>query len=119
MESKNRNGLTAVVIALIASVTVIASVLIFTKEFVGYKKTANGSGLSATGSASSDFESDLIVWRGSFSASGTTTGEAYEVIKKDTELVRDYLLDSASGPNTMRTGTMCAITRTAMICIRT
>ena len=94
MEAKNRNGLTAVLIALIASVTVIASVLIFTKEFVGYKKTANGSGLSATGSASSDFESDLIVWRGSFSASGTTTGEAYSVIKRDTELVRDYLMDS-------------------------
>ncbi len=94
MESKNRNSIIIVIVAFIASLTAIACVSIFTIGFVGYKKSANGSGLTATGSASCDFESDLIVWRGSFSAYGLTTGDAYEVIKNDTEVVRNYLLEN-------------------------
>ncbi len=94
MEKKSRNGLVAIVVALIASATLIACVTIFTNGFVGYKKSVAGSGLSATGSASSDFESDLIVWRARFSAYGVTTQAAYSVIKNDTELVRRYLQDS-------------------------
>ena len=94
MESKNKNGIIIVIVALIVSLTAIACVSIFTIGFVGYKKTASGSGLTATGSASCDFESDLIVWRGSFSAYGMTTGDAYEVIKNDTEVVRNYLLEN-------------------------
>lgn len=94
METKNRGGIVAVLVALIAAATLIACVTIFTNGFVGYKKSAAGSGLTATGSASSDFESDLIVWRGSFSAYGLSTSEAYGIIKNDTELVRKYLTES-------------------------
>lgn len=94
MEAKNKNGMVTVVVALIVSLAAIACVTIFTTGFVGYKKSANGSGLTATGSASCDFESDLIVWRGSFSAYGVTTGDAYAVIKNDTEVVKNYLLQN-------------------------
>ena len=94
MESKKRGGLTAIVVALIAAVTLIACVTIFTSGFVGYKKSASGSGLTATGSASSDFESDLIVWRGRFSAYGATTADAYAIIKEDAQQVREYLLEN-------------------------
>ena len=36
-------------------------------------RTSGAGGLTATGSASLDFESDLVVWRGSFSAYGAVS----------------------------------------------
>lgn len=91
---ENRKGWSAVIIALIAAFAAITCVVIATNGLVNYKKGSGGDGLTATGSASCDFESDLIVWRGSFSAYGMTTKEAYEVIKNDAEVVKDYLLNS-------------------------
>lgn len=81
----------SVAIALIAAVSAVICVSIFTGGLVDYKKTGGGSGITATGSASCDFESDLIVWRGSFSVNGDTPREAYEVIKRDAQLVKQYL----------------------------
>lgn len=94
MEKGKGNGIVAVVIALIAAVALIACTTILTNGFTSYKKMTAGGGLSATGSASGDFESDLIVWRARFSAYGQTTPEAYGIIKNDTELVRKYLMDN-------------------------
>ena len=56
-----------VLIALIAGICAIICVSIFTGNIIQYKKNAGGTGSTATGSASVDFESDLVVWRGSFS----------------------------------------------------
>ena len=47
--------------------------------------------ISATGSASVDFESDIIIWRGSFSSTAYTSQEAYNKIKNDAEVVKNYL----------------------------
>lgn len=91
---EGKKGIVSIVTTLIVAVTAVACVLILTNGFVGYKKSSGGSGLTATGSASCDFESDMIVWRGSFSAYGQTTQEAYAVIKNDAEVVRQYLLDN-------------------------
>ena len=90
---ENKSGLSRILTAIIAAVTAVVCVLIVTSQFTGYKKTANSMGLTATGSASCDFESDLIVWRGRFSAYGMTTGDAYGVIKNDAEIVKNYLLE--------------------------
>ena len=73
----------SLVIALIAAVSAVACVSIFTGGLLDYKKTGGGSGITATGSASCDFESDLIVWRGSFSVHGDTPKDAYSTIKED------------------------------------
>lgn len=89
-----RKSLIGIVIAFIVAVTVIFSTWLVCNSFVGYKKTANAQGFTATGSASTDFESDLIVWRGSFSAYGETTRDAYAIIKDDAEEVRNYLLEN-------------------------
>lgn len=74
-EKKERAGFPAqgrsVLIALIATIGAIICVSIFTGGLVNYKKSGGGSGITATGSASCDFESDLIVWRGSFRFMGT------------------------------------------------
>lgn len=91
---EGKKTITAVITALIAAAAAISCVLILTTGFLNYKKSANGGGLTATGSASCDFESDLIVWRGSFSAYGSTTQDAYGIIKNDAEVVRQYLLDN-------------------------
>lgn len=84
----------AIIIALIAGITAILCVMIFSGSLVNYKKTAGAGGLTATGSASLDFESDLIVWRGSFSTYGATPKEAYSIIKRDSEIVKEYLLEN-------------------------
>ena len=94
-EKKEKTGFMAqarsVIIAIIAALSAIICVSIFTGGLVDYKKSGGGSGITATGSASCDFESDLIVWRGSFSVHGDTPRDAYAIIKKDAELVRQYL----------------------------
>ncbi len=87
-------GWSAIAVALILVLGAVACVTIASRGFVRYKTFGGGDGLTATGSASCDFESDLIVWRGSFSAYGATTKEAYEIIKNDAEVVRKYLLDN-------------------------
>lgn len=83
----------AVVVTLIAVVGAILCVGIFTGGLMKYKKS-NGSGITATGSASADFESDLIVWRGSYSVHGDTPKDAYGEIKQDADLVKKYLADN-------------------------
>ena len=75
----------------IAGVCLIVAVALAVNGFVGYKQNAGG-GIRATGSATCDFSSDLIVWRGSFSAYGQSTQEAYEIIKRDAGLIKEYLL---------------------------
>ena len=80
-----------VIAAFIAGVSLIIAVALALNGVVGYKQNAGG-GIHATGSATRDFSSDLIVWRGSFSAYGQSTTEAYEVVKKNAGIIKEYLL---------------------------
>jgi hypothetical protein len=80
-----------VIATLIAGVSLVVAVAIAIGGFVGYKQNAGG-GITATGSATRDFSSDLIVWRGSFTAYGQTTMAAYDVIKQDAGIIEDYLV---------------------------
>ncbi len=50
--------------------------------------------ITATGSASVDFDADIIIWRGSFSSVAYTSEAAYEKIKTDANIVKTYLLDN-------------------------
>ncbi|MCR5686732.1 MAG: SIMPL domain-containing protein [Lachnospiraceae bacterium] len=75
---------------IIAAAAAVACVYIFTQGLVTYKSGTNG-GLSATGSASVDFEADLIVWRGTYSAYAMTTSEAYSILSRDTRKIKKYL----------------------------
>ncbi len=63
---EGKNSLSRVLTAIIAAVAAIVCVLILTSQFTGYKKTANSMGLTATGSASCDFESDWSYGEGVF-----------------------------------------------------
>jgi hypothetical protein len=47
--------------------------------------------ISVTGLGEKDFQSDLIVWSGTFTQFGTTLKEAYEKLNKDQEKIRGFL----------------------------
>jgi hypothetical protein len=74
-------GISVIVCASIFSISLVS---IRTKE-VGY--------ITVTGSATTSFTSNLIVWRGSFSKKAGTPKEAYEKLKTDIDTVRNYLLN--------------------------
>lgn len=88
-----------IIIALIAGMCAIACTGIFSNSIVNYKKYSGGSGITVTGSASCNFESDLIVWRGSFSAYGATLKDAYASIKSSADVVSKYLVDNGISEN--------------------
>lgn len=84
-----KNTLSAIILGIAIVISTVGSVVVFTN----YKKEAGDtSSISATGSAEMDFDADLIVWRGSFTATAETSTEAYNKIKNDQVSVREYLL---------------------------
>lgn len=91
----------SVVIACIAGICAIICVVIGTDGLKEAKLGRSGEGLSATGSASVDFESDLAVWRGSFSVRGDTSKEAYAEIEKNAELVKKYFEENGVSADEM------------------
>ena len=80
----------SVIITCIAGICAIICVMIGTNGLKEAKLGKAGAGLSATGSASVDFESDLAVWRGNFSVRGDTSREAYREIEKNADIVKKY-----------------------------
>lgn len=77
---------------LIIGLSIVISCAILAGAFYKYK-TSQARTISATGSASVDFDADLIVWRGYFSAYSENSSRAYDQIKKQASWVEDYLKD--------------------------
>ncbi len=77
---------------LIIGLAIVISTGILTLGLLRFKQGYDNT-ISATGSASVDFESDLIVWRGSYSREAATSKAAYAQIEKDQEAVRKYLTE--------------------------
>src|SRR5574344_399180 len=88
MEEKRKSSVLPV---LIIGISLILCSVILVTGLIIYK-TQFGHTVTATGSASVDFESDLVVWRGSFSAHDDTSQAAYATIQQDAAQVKDYLL---------------------------
>ena len=87
-----RSGRGGVFAPLIIGLSIILSCCVLGGAFLKYKTDATRT-ISATGSASMDFEADLIVWRGYFSSYSNSSARAYDEIKKQASLVEDYLKD--------------------------
>ena len=85
--NKNKSWLTALIIGL----SIVASCLCLALGLSHFRSESVHT-ITATGSANVDFESDLIIWRGSFSAADYTSKAAYDKIKKDSAVVKNYLL---------------------------
>jgi len=59
----------------------------------GYKNRAKvAQAISVTGSGEESFDSDLIVWRGSFSKKDMELKTAYAELNKDQKTIRQYLI---------------------------
>lgn len=79
--------------ALIIGLSIVASCAVLAIGLSRFRSESVHT-IAATGSASVNFESDLIIWRGSFTAHDYTSTGAYETIKNDGAIVRQYLLDN-------------------------
>lgn len=80
-----KNNLNVIIIA----VAIITSAYLFSNAFQNRNK--NTDTISVTGLGKTDFVSDLIVWRGSFSRKSTSLKEAYSSIDSDREKIKSYL----------------------------
>ncbi len=89
MEQKRTSWLSALIlgVCLVAAFSALAFGL-------SHFRAQSTQSISATGSASVDFDADLVIWRGSFSATAYSSQEAYSVIKNDAETVKNYLLSN-------------------------
>lgn len=75
-----------------SSVIAIAITLVGFKLANTWDKThVSYNTISVTGLGTQNFDSDLIVWRASFSRSAYTLSEANNAIKNDIEAVKDFL----------------------------
>ncbi|MBQ3795213.1 MAG: SIMPL domain-containing protein [Butyrivibrio sp.] len=86
------------VTALIIGLSIVASCTVLAIGLSRFRSESVHT-IAATGSASVDFESDIIIWRGSFSAQDYTSKAAYDKIKNDAAVVRKYLLDNGIDEN--------------------
>ena len=86
MEDKKAGWINAAIIGV--SIVISCVALAFG---LSHFKSESTHVISATGSASVDFEADIIIWRGSFSAVADTSKEAYKKIKEDADRVQKYL----------------------------
>ncbi len=74
----------AIGVAVIVSTWIVAQA--WTDTHPGVQK------VNVTGMAETNFTSDLVVWRASFERTGATVGAVYPDLKRDAEIVRNYLL---------------------------
>lgn len=96
VESKNgKSWITALIIGL----CIVISSALLAWGVTNMRKTEHS--ITATGSASVDFDSNLITWGGSFMVHAATTTSAYNQISKDAEIVKKYLLDNGINESDM------------------
>ena len=74
---------------IIISLAIIISAYLFSNAFQNRNK--NNDTISVTGLGKTDFVSDLIVWRGTFSKNSFTLKEAYASLDSDREKIKAYL----------------------------
>ena len=81
---------TGIIISFIAGIAFIIFGLLFANA---YKyKYKNSNTINVTGNAKTDFESDIVKWSASYSRKSMDLSEASEQLKRDRELVRDFLV---------------------------
>jgi len=83
----------SVIVALIFGICIVLSAIAIGWGLSNFRSGENRT-IAATGSASMNFESDLIVWRGDFSAHAETSEQAYRQLKADADTVKKYLTDN-------------------------
>ncbi|MBQ8956632.1 MAG: SIMPL domain-containing protein [Lachnospiraceae bacterium] len=83
-------GVSRVLSAFIIGIAIVAAATMLAYGLSRFHSVESYT-VTATGSASVDFESDLIIWRGTFNTHAYTTDEAFRQIKSDAASVKKYL----------------------------
>ena len=91
---------TGIIISIISGVAIIVFALIFANAYK-YKYT-NSNTINVTGNAKTDFESDIVKWSASYSRKSMDLSEGSEQLKRDRDLVRDFLLKQGIKQNEIR-----------------
>ena len=79
------------------SLAIILGTWILGNSYLKSKRTP--SQISVTGLASSDFNSDLIVWSASFSRRAVNLQEAFNSLKTDQERIKQYIVNKGINAN--------------------
>jgi len=77
-------------LVLVVAIAVVIASWLLSNALINRNK--NDNTITVTGLGEKEFESDLIVWNGSFSRKNMVLGEAYASLNQDKEKVRQYLL---------------------------
>lgn len=83
----------SIIYAVIFGVCIVAAAFSVGWGLTNFRSGVEHS-ISVTGSASTDFESDLVVWRGYYSAHAESSKEAYAQLQSDAETVKSYLREN-------------------------
>ena len=86
--------------ALVISVLISSSFSLIKSSF--YYLFSTNNYISVTGSSTMDFTSDLIVWGASFTKKDVELKNAYKQIKKDRNIINDFLLNEQSNSTLCR-----------------
>jgi uncharacterized protein len=89
-----RSGVTALAIAVLACLCLIACTWILGDKIVRVMQIRESDRtISVTGSAKIRVRSDLVIWRATVSARGATLADAWSTLSKATPRVRQFLVD--------------------------
>ncbi len=83
--------------AVVIALAIVVSSFVLRNAWIKGKK--GNETISVTGLASKDFTSDLIVWKGNFSRTNMNTAEAFNDLKRDGEVIKDYLISKGVKEN--------------------
>lgn len=83
--------------AIIFAVSIVFTAFIFSSAYKNRNQSNNT--IKVTGLGAKDFESDLIVWSGSFTKKNTDLKQAYAELDKDRESINSYLLSKGINSN--------------------
>lgn len=86
----------SIIPTLIISLAVVIAALVLGSNY-NYKFRQQKT-VSVTGGAKVNFTSDLIVWQGTYSRKAATLEQAYSLLKKDENKVRDFLTGNGIDP---------------------
>jgi hypothetical protein len=99
--------------ALIFSIAIIIAAVLLGGAWK--KSHPTRESINVTGLANQDFTSDLIVWNGSFEAKEMDLKEAYARVKRDADIVRQYLTSKGASQSEMVFGAISIRKSTRMV----
>ena len=89
---KNLTPHATIALAIVAAVGLFSAAIFFSVSGRYFFRTNYKSDISVTGSASIEFTSDLVVWKGTFQKQHMDLKQAYALLKEDRAIIEEFLL---------------------------